>query len=187
MSQVVQKIIKIVIQSQSAWDDVKIESLPEKEIFQNYLIYLASVPALAGFFGSLFMRENLFRALFWAVLFFGLSLGGVRVAAKVLNFWAPNFKVDQDYLSFLKLMTFSFAPIFLACVFFIIPPLHFLSVLGIFGFYLFWIGLPKLAPCPPQELFNFRFIGMVIISIVILAVFTLSALISGTSVHYLSI
>jgi hypothetical protein len=187
MRQVIHRVKKIMFQSHHAWDEIRSESLQEREIFLNYLIYVAAVPAVAGFLGSLFVKENFFRSLIWAFLFFGLSLGGVRVAAKVLNFWAPNFKAEHDYLSMLKLMAYSFTPIFLACIFFIIPPVHFFSVLGIFGFYTFWIGLPKLIPCPPQELFNFRFIGVIIIAIVILIVFTLSALISGTSVDYLSI
>lgn len=187
MGQVIHNVKKILFQSHHAWDEIRSESLQERELFQDDLIYIAAVPAVAGFCGSLFVGENFFKSLVWAVLFFGLSLGGVRVAAKVLNFWAPNFKAEPDYLSTLKLMAYSFTPIFLACIFFIIPPLHFFSVLGIFGFYTFWIGLPKLIPCPPQELFNFRFIGAIIIAIVILIIFTLSALISGTSVHYLSI
>jgi hypothetical protein len=187
MRNLIHKVKAILLRPGKAWDEIKMETTTEKEIFYGYLILIAAIPAVAGFFGSLFDGENFFRALLWAVLFFGFSITGVWAAAKVLTFFAPNFKADQNYMAFLKLTTYAFTPIFLACIFFLIPPIYGFSILGIYGFYLFWTGLPKLINCPQEELFNFRFIGIIVIAITILVIFTLSALISGTSVYYLSI
>ncbi|UCE04516.1 MAG: YIP1 family protein [bacterium] len=187
MQKIFNRIKRILFQPNTTWEEIKAEATTEKEIFQGYLVFIAAVPAVAGFLGSLFEGENFFRALLWAVLFFGFSVAAVWASAKVLTFFAPNFKADQNYLATLQLTTNTFTPIFLACIFFLIPPIYGFSILGIYGFYLFWIGVPKLINCPQEELFNFRFIGIIVIAIAILVIFILSALISGTSVYYLSI
>jgi len=187
MLTVINRVKSILFKPNSAFDEIKVEAVTENELFTEYLIFVAAVPVIAGFLGSLFDGENFFRALLWSVLFFGFSIAGVWATAKVLSFFAPSFKVEQDYIAFLKLSAYAFTPIFLACIFFLIPPIYGFSILGIYGFYLFWTGLPRLVNCPQEELFNFRFIGLIVIAITILVIFILSALISGTSVYYLSI
>ncbi len=187
MQNIINRVKSVLFQPKSVWNEIKAETTTEKEIIQKYLAFIAALPAVAGFFGSLFDGENFFRALLWAILFFGFSIAGVWASAKVLTFFAPSFKAKQDYLASLKLAAYTFTPLLLAGVFFLIPPIYGFSILGIYGFYLFWIGLPELIPCKKEELFNFRFIGMIVIAIAILIIFTLSALISGTSVYYLSI
>lgn len=187
MQKIINRIKSIILYPNTVWDEVETEAMTESEIIRQDLLFIAAVPAVAGFFGSLFTGENFFRAMLWAVLFFGFSIAGVWAAAKTLNFFAPNFKAEQNYTAFLKLTVYAFTPILLSCIFFLIPPIYGFSILGIYGFYVFWAGLPKLVSCATEELFNFRFIGMIVIAIAILVIFTLSALISGTSVYYLSI
>lgn len=187
MVDIINRVKAIIFKPGTALEEIHTEEITEKDLFKNYLIVIAAVPAIAGFLGSLFAGENFFRALLWAVLFFGFSIAGVWAAAKVLNFFATSFKVEQDYLAFLKLSAYAFTPIFLACIFFLIPPIYVFSILGIYGFYIFWIGLPKLVDCPDEELFNFRFIGLIVMAVMMLVIFTLSALISGTTVYYLII
>lgn len=187
MLKIINRVKAILFNPGTTWDEIKAEATTEKEILQGYLIFIAAIPAVAGFFGSLFNGENFFRALLWAVLFFAFSVAGVWTTAKILDFLAPNFKAERDYLTMLKLSTYAFTPIFLACIFFLIPPIYGFSVLGIYGFYLFWIGLPKLINCSHKEVLNFKVIGIIVIAITILVIFILSALISGTSVYYLSI
>jgi hypothetical protein len=187
MQNIIDRVKLLLFQPGAVWNGIKAETTSEKEILQKYLMFIAAVPAVAGFFGSLFDGENFFKALLWAILFFGFSIAGAWASAKVLTFFAPSFKAKQDYLASLKLTAYTFTPLLLAGIFFLIPPIYGFSILGIYGFYLFWIGLPELVPCAKEELFNFRFIGMIVIAIAILIIFILSAVISGTSVYYLSI
>lgn len=187
MSKIINRVKAILFKPGTAFDEFKAEALTENELFKGYLIFIAAVPAIGGFFGSLFVGENFFRALLWAVLFFGFSIGGVWATAKTLNFFARSFRAEQDYVAFLKLSAYTFTPVFLACFFFLIPPIYGFALLGIYGFYVFWVGLPKLVDCPAEELFNFRFIGAITVFVTILVILTLSALISGTTVYYLSI
>ncbi len=187
MQKLINRIKSIFFQPTTVWDEIESEAMTEKEVFLKFLVFIAAVPAIAGLLGSLFVGENFLTALLWAVLFFGFSIAAIWASAKALTFFAPSFKAKQDYLAALKLTTYTFTPILLACVFFLIPPIYGLSILGIYGFYLFWIGLPKMLPCVKEELFDFRFIGMIVIAIALLVIFILPAVISGISVYFLSI
>jgi hypothetical protein len=187
MQKLINRIKSILFHPNTVWENIETGATTEKEIFQQYLVFIAAVPAIAGLLGSLFVGEIFLTALFWALLFFSFSIATIWASAKVLTFFASSFKVKQDYVAALKLTTYTFTPILLACVFFLIPPIYGLSILGIYGFYLFWIGLPKMLPCLKEELFNFRFIGMIVIAIAMLIIFILPAVISGITVYFLSI
>jgi len=187
MMQWINRVQQVLLHPAAALDSIKAEQVSEKELLQQFVVLVAAVPAIAGLLGSLFEGGNFFRALLWGVLFFCLSVAGVWITAKILTSLAPSFEAKTDYISMLKLAAYTFTPIFLACIFFLIPPIYGLSILGIYGFYLFWIGLPRMIQCPAEELFNFRAIGIIVIAVAILVIFIISAVISGTSVYYLSI
>jgi len=187
MQNTLNRVRAILFQPNQTWDEINADATTEPEILKGYLVFIAAVAAIAGFFGSLFDGEYFFRALLWAVLFFGFSIGGAWGAAKALTFLAPNFKAEPNYIAILKLVAYAFTPILLACIFFLIPQIYGFSILGIYGFYLLWIGIPKLVPCPQDEIFSFRTVAIIVLAITILIIFILSALISGTSVYYLSI
>jgi len=187
MQKIFDRVKGILLKPNETWDEIKVEQTNEPEIFREFMVYVAAVPAIAGFLGSLFSGDNFFTSLFWAILFYIFSIVGVWASARVLVFLAPNFKCEQDKIQFIKLTSASFTPILVACVFFLIPPIYGLSVFGIYGFYIFWIGFPRLVDCPEEDKFNFAVIGVIVMAIVLLSIFTLSALISNTSVPYLSI
>ena len=187
MQEFINRIKSILLQPNTVWEEIEAEAMNGKELFLRYVIFIAAVPATAGFLGSLFVGENFFTALFWAVLFLGFSIAAIWASAKAITFFAPSFNAKQDYMAALKLTAYTFTPILLACVFFLIPPIYGFSILGIYGFYLFWIGLPKMLPCEKEELFNFRFIGMIVIAIALLIIFILPAVISGISSYFLSV
>ncbi len=187
MQKIIDRVKGILLKPNESLDEIKAEQIDEPAMIRDFMIYVAAVPAISGFLGSLFSGHNFFTSLFWAILFYVFSLLGVWASARVLDFLAPNFKCSQNRVQFLKLTSVSFTPVFLACVFFLIPPIYGLSVLGVYGFYIFWIGFPKFVECPDEEKFNFSVIGVIVMAIVLLFIFTLSALISHTSVPYLSI
>lgn len=187
MQKIIDRVKGILLKPNETWDEVKAEQTDGPEIIREFVIYVAAVPAVAGFLGSLFSGANFFTSLIWAILFYIFSILGVWASAKVLMFLAPNFKSEGNDVQFLKLTSVSFTPIFLACLFFLIPPFYGLSIVGIYGFYVFWIGFPKLVDCAEEEKFNFAVISVVVIAIMLLIIFTLSALLSGTSVTYLRI
>ena len=187
MEKMIERVKGFILSPKETWDEIKFEPTTDIEIIKDYLVFIAAVPAISGFFGSLFAGGNFFRAAIWAIFFWGSAIGGVWIAAKIINSLTKSFKAESDFLSIFKLLTGSFTPILLAGVWFLIPPLFGLSVIGIYGFYLFWIGFPKFIICDELEQFNFSIISIIIFIIMLLVIFTIPALISGTSVYYLKI
>ena len=183
MKKILLQIKNISMSPTASWDDIKTQVLTERELLSNYLVFIAAIPAISGLLGLIFMGENFFRAVFWAVLFFGFALLGVYLTAKAMNFLATSFNAEQNTQTYFKLTAFSATPIFLSGIFFLIPPIYGLSLLGLYGFYLFWIGFHRIVICPREEQFNFFFISLIAYFLIILLIFLLPALISGTAVY----
>jgi hypothetical protein len=51
----------------------------------------------------------------------------------------------------LKLSVYSHTPLWLAGIFLLIPGLNFLLILGLYGLYLMWVGLPTLMRVPNER------------------------------------
>jgi hypothetical protein len=58
-------------------------------------------------------------------------------------------------VSAFKLAAYSYTPAWLAGIFLIVPGLHFLISLGLYGLYILYTGMPQLILCPPQRALKF--------------------------------
>ena len=184
MEKIIEQIKDIFLSPGTFWDEAKAEQISTSDLVKKYFIFIAAVPTVAGFFGALFIGDNFFRALIWAVLFYGCAIAGVYLVSKVMMFLAQSFNAKKDELAIFKLVAYSFTPILLAGIFFLIPPIYWLAIIGLYGFYFFWIGFQKIVECPQDEKFNFSFISLIILIITTMLVYLLPALISGSSVYY---
>jgi hypothetical protein len=68
---------------------------------------------------------------------------------------APLFGGRRDFNSAFKLAVYSFTPVWMAGVFLVLPGLHFLALLGCYGAYLVWLGLPRLTKVSEDQAANF--------------------------------
>ena len=184
MEKTIERIKDIYLSPATFWDEVKAEQTTEKEIVTGFFLLIAALPALAGFLGMLFMGYNLFRTLIWAGLFFGCAIAAVYLFSKIILFLGRSFNAENDESDLVKLAAYSFTPILLGGVFFLIPPIYWLSIVGLYGFYFFWIGFHKIAVCTEEEKFNFSFISLIVLIILTVLIFLLPALFSGSAVYY---
>lgn len=185
MEKLVERVIGILFKTEETWAKIKEEETSATQLFKEYVAILAACPAIAGFLGSIFKGSNLFNSLLWGILFYLLSLAGVWVSVQIIRFLASNFKITHDELSIFKLIAYSYTAFFVSGIFFIIPRLYWLTILGLYGFYVYSLGLTYLLDCPKQEKFNFTIISVIAIIIILSLVFGLSGSISGIKVSYL--
>jgi hypothetical protein len=61
---------------------------------------------------------------------------------------APLFGGRRNFDSAFKLAVYSYTPVWLAGIFLLAPGLRFLGLLGFYGAYLLWIGVPQLMKTP---------------------------------------
>jgi hypothetical protein len=69
----------------------------------------------------------------------------------VIDLFAPRFGGQRNFSNALKLSVFSHTPLWLAGIFLLVPGLNFLMILGAYGVYLLWIGLPLLMRTPREK------------------------------------
>ena len=87
------------------------------------------------------------------VLSYALSLVQVYVIALIVDALAPTFKGEKNQIQALKLAAYAFTAAWVAGVAQIVPWIGGLLALagGIYSIYLFYLGLPTLMKCPPDQ------------------------------------
>src|SRR5262249_61132291 len=75
----------------------------------------------------------------------------VCISARVFVRLAPRFGGEKTFANAVKLSVYSPTPLWLAGIFLLIPGLNFLLILGVYGVYLLWTGLPLLMRVPTDK------------------------------------
>ena len=107
----------------------------------------------ARFIGQSFIGDYapIVPSLVRMVVVYLLTFVMVYIIACVINVLAPRFGGRKNFANALKLSVYSHTPLWLAGIFLLIPGLNFLLILGVYGLYLFWIGLPLLMQVPDDK------------------------------------
>jgi hypothetical protein len=90
------------------------------------------------------------------------------VVALIIDALAPTFGAQKNFPNALKLAVYSYTPGWVAGIFLLIPGLSFLTVLGLYGLYLLWLGLPPLMRSPPEKALGYA--AAVVVCAIILAI-----------------
>lgn len=151
----------ILMTPQTEWDAIAAEPADVQAIYRRYVMPLAAIPAVAGFIGGSLVgigvpgvgtvRAGLFAGLLGAVLQYALLLAFVYVLALIIDALAPTFGGRKDFPAAFKVSAYSSTPAWLAGVFSLVPALGFLSVVGLYGVYLLYLGLPRLTGAPESR------------------------------------
>lgn len=177
---------QILFSPATEWDVIRQESLSTADMFGKYVVYLAAIPAIAGFFGRSLIgyslmgmgvyRTPFFRGLVYGLLSYLLTLAGVYLLAYIIDALAPSFGSQKDMNGSLKVAVFSSTATWVAGVFQIIPALSILSILGLYSFYLLFTGIRAVKQPPADKL-----IGYFVVTVVVaLVIYVLIGIIVGT-------
>ena len=136
---------------QTEWPAVAAESSNALAI--RYIAILALIPVLARLIGGWLIGgyTPLLSALSGAVVAYALTFLVVFAVALVVDLLAPKFGGQRSYSSALRLTAYSFTPVWLAGIFLLVPGASFLVLLGLYGFYLMWTGMPVLMQSPRDK------------------------------------
>lgn len=175
---VVDRAKNIVLTPRAEWPVIEAEPTGINDIYKNYVVPLALIPAVAGFIGTSIIgasipgvgtvRIGFFAGLISAILQFALSLALVYVLALIIDALAPTFRGQKNTLAAFKVAGYSMTPTWLAGVFAIIPSISFLSLLGLYGIYVLYTGLPLLMRVPEEKAFGYTVV--VVLSAIVLSI-----------------
>jgi hypothetical protein len=163
----------ILARPQSEWRIVCRESGEPADLFIGYVAALALIPALARFIGGSIIgvvtqdgieRMPVLSGLVAAVFGYLLTFVVVYLVALLINALAPSFGGRRDAARALKLAVYSYTPYWLAGIFMLVPGLRFLTVLGVYGAYLMFVGTPVAMQVPRSRA------GLFVLAVAALAV-----------------
>jgi Yip1 domain len=158
---IIERVNRILTTPTTEWKIISEERGDLQFLLNNYIAILAGIPAVCGLIGfaaigvvapsGATLRVPLFSGLLGAVFGYLMAFVAVYVIALAVNFFAPKFGAQRDFPSALKLVVYSYTPVWITGVFLLVPGLWFLTVLGIYGFYPLWRGLPQLMKAPQEQ------------------------------------
>ncbi len=167
----------ILLSPNTEWEVIRSESSTTAELFSGYAVFLAAIPAIAGFigyyligislgsFGSI--RLEIGTSLTWAILTFILSLVSVYALAWIIDSLAPSFGSTKDFISSLKVAVYAYTAVWVAGIFHIIPSLSFLAgIAGIYSLVLLYMGLKQVKSAPSDKLVAY-FVVIIIAALVL--------------------
>lgn len=181
MQELVDRVKAILISPVDTWPIIKGETKTEKEIYMDYVIYLAAIPVIAQFLGRLFYGWGFgfFRGLSWMIVSYLLSIAGVFILAKIVDALAPTFDGTKSGINSLKVVAYSMTAGWVIGIVYLIPGLSILGILGLYSIYLLYLGLPHLMECPAEKTLVYT-IAIVIVGLIVwMIIGTLAAAIVG--------
>jgi hypothetical protein len=151
---IMERAKRILREPKAEWAAIEAEPMTARDIYVNYILLLAAVPAVANFLGGwLFgyarpsegvVHLTFFGGLLRALLQYGVTLPLIYLVAMAISRLAPSFEGKSDDLRALKLVAFSFTPVWVAGIFGLVPGLRWLDVLGLYGIYIFYLGVARM-------------------------------------------
>lgn len=156
-----ERVKGILLNPRAEWSIIEREPGDVAYLFMNYVAILAAIPAVCGFIGSSLIgislsglgtvRVPIVTGLVGAVVGYLLTFAMVYIVALLADLLAPTFQGQKNFENALKLTVYSYTPAWLVGVFLLIPSLGFLTILGLYGLYLLWTGIPPLMKAPQEK------------------------------------
>src|SRR5215213_5368474 len=151
----VDRVKRILLNPQAEWPVIDGESTSTRDLYTGYIIPLAAISPIATVIGySVFgmrvpfsggvYRIPIGSAITGAIVSFVMALFGVYVLALIIDALAPTFAGTKNQMQALKVAAYSSTAAWVAGIFALIPGLRVLGILGLYSFYLLYLGLPVL-------------------------------------------
>lgn len=147
----IHRVTSLLLRPHDTWEVIRQESLPLSIVFQDYVLRLALIPAIAHFLGF-WALVGFVNSLGRAFLLYGVTLGAIWVLSQIIFLWSREMDVEVDFSQCMQLASFGFFPYFISGIFYMVPPLMIFVLLGgMYGVYLLLIGIPIFLEVPKEK------------------------------------
>jgi hypothetical protein len=163
----------ILFDPETEWGVIAREQTTIAELYKGYIVVLAAVPAIFGFFRVTVIgvdlpllgtyRVSLFAGLAGTILGYALSLVQVYVLALIVDALAPTFGAQKDRLQALKTSAYAFTAFWIAGIGQLVPLLAILfAVAGAaYSVFLLYTGLPRTMRCGQSTTIAYTAVSMI--------------------------
>jgi len=173
----VTRVTNILTKPKQEWGVIAGESTSIAALYTGYIVILAAIPVVATLIQMSIISIGIFRAgmlyaLIAMIVAYALGLGGVYLAAFVIDKLAPTFQSQPNMLQALKLVAYAYTAMWVAGVFNLLPIIGILGALagGIYSIYLFYLGLPVMMKTPPDKIIVYMIVAAVVIFVIYLVI-----------------
>ena len=162
---VVERVKKILLSPKEEWEVIKQETTTVKNLFTQYAVILAAIPAVAGLIG--FRGFGMGSSFNWAIVTYVLSLVSAFALGYIIDVLAPTFGTTKDITSSMKVSVYASTASWVGGIFNLIPFLSFVSFFaGVYTLFLMYWGLKSIKEVPEDKMVGY-FITVIVVSIVI--------------------
>lgn len=185
----VDRVRAIILKPKEEWLVIDKEQTDVATLFRTYVAPLAAIPPIATFLGTVifggsataagFARPTVGGALVSAIVSYLLSLVGVYVIARVIDYLAPRNGGQANPVQAFKVSAYSSTPSWIAGIFSLVPALSALGILGIYGVYLLYLGLPPLMKAPAEKATSYAVSVIAVTIAVYIVIFIIAGIVIG--------
>lgn len=172
-NKLIARVKSILMSPKTEWPIIGAEPATVADLYKNYIIWLAAIPAVVGFIkGSLIgysmlgitVRTPIGAGITGMIVGYVLSLVLVYVVALIVDALAPTFGGLKSQVQAVKAIAYAYTASWIASIGMLIPWLGVLIVIagGIYGIYLLYLGLPHTMRCPPEKSAGYTAVTVII-------------------------
>ncbi|MBN2598000.1 MAG: DUF1282 family protein [Marinifilaceae bacterium] len=171
--------LQLFIQPEQAWESISIQKNSPKQLFSILILPLLLLMAVCNFTGYQLFEQNplqhLNMHLFSASTTFLFSILSIYISTLLVSKFAQFQNREDRFNRAFTLISFSFVPgILFNSLAFLIPTINYLTILGLFSFYILYKGISPILSIPDDKksgYFTFILIGLLSIYAVLGAFF----------------
>jgi len=164
-SRLFKNIKEILINPRDFWADKKQSSNAPSGLWWEFFIPLVVAVAISVFVGEFFRRSDFFveYPVLKAVKAIMLFLFQYLVSVFLTNELIKTFGGEKDLIAVRKLVIYSMTPLLLvSAITGLFPFLYVMDILGIYSFYIFWLGAKELLILPDNKQNSYILITIVV-------------------------
>lgn len=166
INHIINRIKNIIASPAEEWEIIKGEATSNKELIINYALPLIVLGGISQFIGSS-VHFGIGHSAFATILGFIVPIIGIIIASYVINELAQSFNSRKDLNRAFKLVTYSYTPALVAAIVANLSVfLAFAALFGLYGIYLFWIGISSMMETPEEKKLTYVIVSALIIIVV---------------------
>jgi hypothetical protein len=170
----------ILLTPKTEWDVIEKETPDTTKILTTYVLPLVAVGTVASFigwaligksYGYGFKLKSTELGIRYALIALIAGVASTFLLAFVIDALAPTFKSEKNFGKSFQLAAYSYTAGWIGGILNIMPSLAIVgSLIGLYGLYLLYLGLPKLKKTPQEQVTGYfvaSLVAMIVASFVI--------------------
>lgn len=164
----------ILLSPATEWRIIDSEMETPQSLLRKYVVPMALIPAAAWFigYGLIGIDAYFFRlgGIKWGIILaaisFITSLVTYFISTYVVDALAPSFGSAKNLGRSAQVVAYSYTAVWVTGVFYIIPSLSRLTILGLYAIYLFYLAIPVMKKTPEDKRITYTIVCSIIIIVI---------------------